>query len=157
MNTQQLFSFSFFSLPQDICRIPTEGWQGWWRPLLRRVDYLMKGNQLERYGGLWTFIHLAWPLLNFHDRLWLFRGRDQSWWQLFCSPPNVLSSLFNEGHFIKPGGTLQPIDGYALCGVWRKKMRHGRGWVWAEGRMESRMVFGVGVGTSQMSSSLKEN
>lgn len=24
-------------------------WQG---PLLRRVDYLMKGNQLERYGGL---------------------------------------------------------------------------------------------------------
>lgn len=50
-------------------------WQG---PLLRRVDYIMKGNQLERYGGLWTFIHLVWPLLNFHDGLWLFRGRDQT-------------------------------------------------------------------------------
>lgn len=81
MNTNQLLSCSSFFLSWEVCSFSTEGWQGereWRGPLLRRVGYLMKGNQLERYSGLWTFIHLAWPLLNFHDGLWLFRGRDQS-------------------------------------------------------------------------------
>lgn len=72
----------FFFLGLEISAIYIQkggrGEREWQGPLLRRVDYLMKGNQLERYGGLWTFIHLVWPLLNFHDGLWLFRGRDQS-------------------------------------------------------------------------------
>lgn len=73
--------FPFFFCPEISAASPQRSGKGereWWGPLLRRVDYLMKGNQLERYGGLWTFIHLAWPLLSFHDGLWLFRGRDQS-------------------------------------------------------------------------------
>lgn len=75
-------SIQLFALLSQIpTASPQRGGRGereWQGPLLKRVDYLMKGNQLERYGGLWTFIHLAWPLLNFHDGLWLFRGRDQS-------------------------------------------------------------------------------
>lgn len=47
--------FRFFLSPQISTVSPQRGGRGereWQGPLLRRVDYLMKGNQLERYGGL---------------------------------------------------------------------------------------------------------
>lgn len=47
--------FPFFLSPEMSAVSPQRGGRGereWRGPLLRRVDYLMKGNQLERYGGL---------------------------------------------------------------------------------------------------------
>lgn len=47
--------FPFILSPKISTASPQRGGRGereWRGPLLRRVDYLMKGNQLERYGGL---------------------------------------------------------------------------------------------------------
>lgn len=49
-------SIQLFALLSQIpTASPQRGGRGereWQGPLLKRVDYLMKGNQLERYGGL---------------------------------------------------------------------------------------------------------
>lgn len=53
MNTCHLFRL--FLCPETSAVSPQRGGRGereWQGPLLKRVDYLMKGNQLERYGGL---------------------------------------------------------------------------------------------------------
>lgn len=135
-----------------------KGKREWRGSPLRRVDYLMKGNQLERYAGLWTFIHLAWPLLNFHDGLWLFRGRVNGDFsallQMYYLPFSMRDTSSNQREPCSP-----LIDG--LC-VGFKEKRWG---MEVEGWEERREGLGAGAcvvgyggrGVSQMSSPLKEN
>lgn len=144
----------------DVHTVSMDGWlrflkKMWQGQLLWRVDYLMRGNQLECYSSLWTFIHLAWPLLNFYDGLWLFRGREISvngdcsaLLQMYYLPYDTSSNQR------EPCGPL--IDG--LCvGFEGGKKRWGR-------RVEGLGEKGAGVRggggggrVSQMSSTLKEN
>lgn len=107
-------------------------WQG---QLLWRVDYLMRGNQLECYSPLWTFIHLAWPLLNFYDGLWLFSGREISvngdcsaLLQMYYLPYSMNDTSSNQR---EPCGLL--IDGLYVGFEggkkrWGRRLRGERGW-----------------------------
>lgn len=97
--------------------------------LLWRVNYLMRDNQLECYSPLWTFIHLAWPLLTFHDGLWLFRGREISvncdcsaLLQMYYLPYSMNDTSSNQRELCSP-----LIDGFVWGLKGEKKLRQ-KGW-----------------------------
>lgn len=148
------------SLIADVHTVSMDGWQKMWQgQLLWRVDYLMRGNQLECYSLLWTFIHLAWPLLNFCDGLWLFRGSEISvngdcsaLLQMYYLPYSMNDTSSNQR---EPCGLL--IDG--LCVGFEggeEKKRWGRR-VAGLGEKGDGVQEGGGGRVSQMSSTLKEN
>lgn len=147
MNTQQLFSFSFFSFPQDIWSIPTEGWQGWagvTKTSVEESGLSHEGKSIRTlrwpvniYSFSLTTIEFPWRALTVQ------RERSELMAIVLLSSRCIICLI--------QWGTLHqtrenPAAYWWIRFVWglKKKMRRGRGWVLAEGRMGGRMVFGGG-------------
>lgn len=53
-----IISDIFYGISAVVVQRSSMGEKHWSGPLLRRVDYLVKGNQLLCYDALWRGIHL---------------------------------------------------------------------------------------------------
>lgn len=62
-----IISDIFYGMSAVLVQRSSRGENYWSGPLLRRVDYLVKGNQLKCWWCTVSGIHLEWLLLNSYD------------------------------------------------------------------------------------------